>query len=60
MKGVAEVVKMSGLVRVTMRSEVNSIPEPRNCVLEITELPEALKTSEKGVAEVVKTAGLSG
>jgi hypothetical protein len=39
-----------------MRSEVNSIPVPRNCVLEITELPEALKTSEKGIAEVVKTA----
>jgi hypothetical protein len=30
----------------------------RNRVLEITELPETLRTSKKGSAEVVQTGGL--
>ena len=37
-----------------MRNEVNSIPVPRNCVLKVTRLPEALETSGEDVAEVVK------
>ena len=41
-----------------MRGEVNSISERCNCVLEVTQLPEALGTGEEGVAEVVKIGGL--
>ena len=48
---VAKVVKTGGLVGVTMRGEVNSIPEHLNCVLEVPETTE-------GVAEVVKTSRL--
>ena len=42
----------------TVRSEVNSLPQPRNGILQVVELAEALETSEEGVAEVVKTAVL--
>ena len=42
---------------VTMRGEVNGLPVPRKCVLEVTQLPEALETSEEGVAEAVEKAG---
>ena len=38
---------MTRVVRVTMMGEVNSIPEHRNCVLEVTQFPEALATSSQ-------------
>ena len=57
-EGVAEVVKTARLLRVTLRDEVNSIPVPRNCILEVTQLPEAIETSEGGVAEGTKTTRL--
>jgi hypothetical protein len=41
-----------------MSGEVNSIPLCWNCALKVTQLPDALETSEEGVAEVVKTGGL--
>ena len=34
------------------------MPQPRNGILQVVELAEALETSEEGVAEVVKTAVL--
>ena len=40
-EGVAEAVENGGLVRVTVRSEVNSLPQPRNGILQVVELPEA-------------------
>ena len=40
-----------------MGTEVNGIPMTRNCILEVTKLPEALETSE-GVAEVAKRGSL--
>ena len=43
-----------------MSGEVNSIPVARNCVLEVIQLPEALETSQEGVAEVAKTGGFVG
>ena len=49
-EGVSEVVKTLGLIRVAMRSEVNSIHERRNCGLEVTQLPEVVETSFEGVA----------
>ena len=45
-------------VRVTMRSEVNSIPVPRNCVLEATQLPDTFKTGKGRVAEGTKITRL--
>ena len=57
-EGDTEVVKTAGLVRVTVRNDVNSCPLPRKGVLQVVELAEALETSEEGVAEVVKKAGL--
>ena len=49
---------MVRFVRVTMKGEINSVPEHQNCVIE-TQLPEALETNF-GVAEVVKMARLLG
>jgi len=49
----AEVAKILGLVGVTM-SEVNSIPEHQECILEVTELPKALE----GAVETVTITGL--
>ena len=40
-EGIAEVLKIKGLVRVTVRSEVNTFPMPQNGVLQVVELPEA-------------------
>ena len=57
-EGDAKVVKKDGLVRVTIRNEVNSFPQLRNGVFQIVELAEALKASEEGAGEVLKTAGL--
>jgi hypothetical protein len=57
-EGVAEAVQKGRLQRVTMRGDVISILESRNCVLDVTQLPEALETSSEGGTEVVKTAGL--
>ena len=57
-EGDAEFVKTVGLVRVIIRSEVNSFPLPRNGVLQVIELAEALETSSEGDAEVVKNVGL--
>ena len=51
---------MTRFVRVTMRGEFNSIPLPRNCILEVTQPPEALETSDEGIAEVVKTTRFVG
>ena len=44
-------------VKVTMRGEVNSIPEGRNCIFEVTQRPQGLETSNQGVSETVKTSG---
>jgi len=55
---VTEVVETARPVGVTMRCELNSIHVPRNCVLEVTQLPEALETSEEAAAEVAKMVGL--
>jgi hypothetical protein len=45
---------------VTRRDELNSIPERRNCALEVTQLPEAPETSSQGGAEAVKTSRFVG
>ena len=57
-KGVTEVVKTAGLVRVTIRNEGNSYLLSRNGVFQVVELAEPLETIEAGIAEVGKIPGL--
>jgi hypothetical protein len=43
-----------------MRGDVNSIPECRNCALEVCQLSEAFETNFDGGAEAVKTNTFAG
>ena len=42
----------------TLRNQVDSIPVPRNCLLEVARFTKAEETMSEGDAKVVETVGL--
>ena len=49
---------MGRRVGVIIRGDVNCVPERQNCVLKVTQLPEALETSFEALSEVAKMGRL--
>lgn len=51
---------MARFVEMTVRAEANNILQARICLLKITQLPDAIETSEQGIAEIAQTGRLVG